>query len=43
MTEAAIADHGGAQISNLPQAFTHLARVDAAITLDQALDRAAPR
>jgi hypothetical protein len=43
MTEAAIADHGDAQIGSFPQAFTHLARVDAAITHDQALDRVAPR
>ena len=33
----------GAQIGNFPQAFTHLALVDAAITLDEALDRVARR
>ena len=33
----------GAQIGNFPQAFTHLALVDAAITLDEALDRASAR
>jgi GH15 family glucan-1,4-alpha-glucosidase len=33
----------GAQIGNFPQAFTHLALVDAAITLDQALDRVSSR
>jgi GH15 family glucan-1,4-alpha-glucosidase len=33
----------GVQIGNFPRAFTHLALVDAAITLDEALDRVASR
>jgi GH15 family glucan-1,4-alpha-glucosidase len=49
MTETAIADHAligseeialtGEQIGNFPQAFTHLSLIDAALTLDAALDR----
>ena len=30
------------QIGNLPEAFTHLAMIDEAITLDEALNRSGP-
>ena len=33
----------GVQVGNFPQAFSHLALVDAAITVDEALDRVASR
>jgi GH15 family glucan-1,4-alpha-glucosidase len=33
----------GVQVGNFPQAFSHLALVAAAITLDEALDRVASR
>ena len=33
----------GVQVGNVPQAFSHLALVAAAITLDEALDRVASR
>jgi hypothetical protein len=32
----------GVQVGNFPLAFSHLALVDAAITLDKALDRVPP-
>ena len=32
----------GEQIGNFPQAFTHLSLIDAAITLDAALDGRSP-
>ena len=32
----------GEQIGNFPQAFTHLSLIDAALTLDAALDRRGP-